>query len=153
MYAPRSWTSDPDRCRDAGLDQDTAFATKPELATRMVARFPDAGHQAAWVAGDEIYGGNLKLRTALEERGTGYVLAVARSHEVTTEAGKFRADILAKKVPKRAWQKLSAGAGAKGHRFYNWAHDAAHRLGWSGWRRRHQARSQASHYRQQATQA
>jgi hypothetical protein len=23
-------------------------------------------------------------------------------------------------VPKRAWQKLSAGAGAKGHRFYDW---------------------------------
>ena len=121
LYVPRSWTSGPDRCRDAGLDQDTAFATKPELATRMVARFLDAGHQAAWVAGDEIYGGNLKLRTALEERGTGYVLAVARSHEVTTEAGKFRAGILAKKVPKRAWQKLSAGAGAKGHRFCNWA--------------------------------
>src|SRR6266545_5165313 len=87
----------------------------------MVARFLDAGHQAAWVAGDEVYGGNPKLRTALEERGTGYVLAVACSHEVTTGAGKFRADILAKKVPKRAWQKLSAGAGAKGHRFYDWA--------------------------------
>lgn len=46
---------------------------------------------------------------------------MACSHEVTTGAGKFRADILAKKVPKRAWQKLSAGAGAKGHRVYNWA--------------------------------
>jgi SRSO17 transposase len=66
LYVPRSWTSDPDRCRDAGLDQDTTFATKPELATRMVARFLDAGHQAAWVAGDEVYGGNPRLRTALE---------------------------------------------------------------------------------------
>jgi hypothetical protein len=28
--------------------------------------------------------------------------------------------MLARKVPKRAWQKLSAGAGAKGHR-YDWA--------------------------------
>ncbi len=46
---------------------------------------------------------------------------MARSHEVTTEAAKFRADIFARNVPKRAWQKLSAGAGAKGHRFYNWA--------------------------------
>ncbi len=26
------------------------------------------------------------------------------------------------------------------------AHEAAHRFGWSDWRRRHQARSQASHY-------
>ena len=29
-------------------------------------------------------------------------------------------------------------------------HDAAHRLAWSAWRRRHQARAQASHYRRQA---
>jgi hypothetical protein len=28
---------------------------------------------------------------------------------------------LAKKVPKRAWQKLSARAGARGHRVCNWA--------------------------------
>ncbi|TJZ94574.1 IS701 family transposase [Actinacidiphila oryziradicis] len=278
LYVPRSWTSDPDRCRAAGLGEKTGFATKPELAARMVTRFLDAGHRAAWVAGDGVYGGNPTLRTALEERGTGYVLAVACSHEVTTGAGKSRADTLAKKVPKRAWQKLSAGAGAKGHRFYDWAvidladprpgsrqllirrsrstgelayyrcyspepvpltelvrvagsrwrveeffqsgnglaaldehqvrryaswsrwvtlamlahaflavvradeythpapdalipltcneiqrlfitlvvhpvHDAAHRLGWSDWRRRHQARSQASHYRRQATQA
>lgn len=32
-------------------------------------------------------------------------------------------------------------------------HDAVHRLTWSDWRRRHQARSQASHYRRQAAQA
>ncbi|PYC87578.1 IS701 family transposase [Streptomyces tateyamensis] len=124
LYIPRSWTDKPDRCRAAGLDPDTAFATKPELATRMITRFLDAGHRSPWVAGDEVYGGNPKLRTALEERGTGYVLAVACNHEVTTRAGKFRADILAKKLPKRAWQKLSAGAGAKGQRFYDWAHIA-----------------------------
>lgn len=33
----------------------------------------------------------------------------------------LRADMLARKLLKRAWQKLSAGAGAKGHRFYDWA--------------------------------
>lgn len=83
--------------------------------------FLDAGHHASWVAGDEVYGGNPTRRAALEERGTGYVPAVACSHEVTTRAGKFRADTLVKKLPKRAWQKLSAGAGAKGHRFCDWA--------------------------------
>lgn len=87
----------------------------------MITRFPDADHHASWVAGDEVYGGNPKLRAALEERATGYVLAVACSHEVTTPAGKFPADALARKLPRRAWQKLSAGAGAKGHRFYDWA--------------------------------
>ncbi|MEW2484733.1 IS701 family transposase [Streptomyces sp. NPDC048411] len=121
LYIPRSWTDQPDRCRAAGLAPDTAFATKPEQAARMIARFLDAGHRAPWVAGDEVYGGNPKLRTALEEGATGYVLAVARSHEVTTHGGKFKAEALAKKLPRRAWQKLSAGAGAKGQRFYDWA--------------------------------
>ncbi|SCF58000.1 SRSO17 transposase [Streptomyces sp. Cmuel-A718b] len=121
LYVPRSWTTDPDRCRAAGLGEETAFATNPELAAYMVARFLDAGHRAAWVAGDEVYGGNPKLRSTLEEHGTGYVLAVACSHEAATSAEKFRADTLAKKVPKRAWQKLSAGTGAKGHRCDDWA--------------------------------
>ncbi|MFC9680459.1 IS701 family transposase [Streptomyces sp. NPDC056948] len=121
LYVPRSWTSDPDRCRAAGLGEDTAFATKPELARTMIERFLDAGHRFGWVTGDEVYGGNPKLRAALEKRGLGYVLAVACSTEVTTGAGKFRVDALARKLPKRAWQKLSAGRGGKGHRYYDWA--------------------------------
>ncbi len=121
LYVPRSWTSDPDRCRAAGLGEDTVFATKPELARTMIERFLDAVHCIDWVTGDEVYGGNPKLRSALEERGLGYVLAVACSAEVTTGAGTFRADALARKLPKRAWQKLSAGRGAEGHRYYDWA--------------------------------
>lgn len=121
LYIPRSLTRDPDRCRAAGLNEDTVFATKPELATRVIGRLLDAGHRACWVAAEEVYGGNPNLRSALKERQNDYVLAVACSHEVTTGAGKFRANALAAKVPKRAWQKLSAGAGAKGHRFYDWA--------------------------------
>ncbi len=121
LYIPRSWTDQPEHCRAAGLGEKTRFATKPQLAARMIGRFLDAGHHAGWVAGDEVYGGNPSLRTTLEERGTGYVLAVACSHEAPTRAGKFRADTLAAKVPKRGWQQLSAGAGAKGQRLYHWA--------------------------------
>ncbi|WP_455568252.1 hypothetical protein [Streptomyces olivochromogenes] len=40
---------------------------------------------------------------------------------MTTGAGTFRADALVKKVPKRVWQKLSAGRGAKEQRFYDWS--------------------------------
>jgi SRSO17 transposase len=121
LYIPRSWTDGPDRCQTAGVPEERDFATKPELATAMIERFLDAGHHGSWAVGDEVYGGNPKLRAALETRGLGYVLAVARSAEITTGAGKFRADTLARKLPKRAWQKLSAGAGAKGHRLYGWA--------------------------------
>jgi SRSO17 transposase len=121
LYMPRSWTDDPARCRAAGIPDTVGFATKPALAARMVARALDAGVSAPWVAGDEVYGGNPHLRTALEERQVGYVLAVACDHQITTRAGKLRADALVEKLPNRAWQKLSAGAGAKGHRFYDWA--------------------------------
>ncbi len=50
-----------------------------------------------------------------------YVLAVAKSHRVATAAGAVRADALAKRLPPRAWQRVSTGPGAKGHRFYDWA--------------------------------
>jgi hypothetical protein len=59
------------------------------------------------------------LRAALEAQQTGYVLAVACDHQIPTHAGKLRADALARKLPKRAWQQRSAGTGAKGLRFYD----------------------------------
>ncbi|MQY40692.1 hypothetical protein SRB17_87250 [Streptomyces sp. RB17] len=98
LYIPRSWTDQPDRCRAAGLDPDTAFAAKPELAAPVIARFLDAGHHALWVAGDEVYGGNPKLRTTLEERGTGYVLAVARPR--VSPCGRA----LSWPLPTRSWR-------------------------------------------------
>jgi hypothetical protein len=38
-----------------------------------------------------------------------------------TAAGKQRADVLGARLPRRAWQHLPSGRGAKGHRFYDWA--------------------------------
>src|SRR5205823_10327751 len=49
----------------------------------------------------------------LEIRQVGYVLAVACDHRVTTATGISRADELVARLPKRAWQRLSAGTGAK----------------------------------------
>lgn len=121
LYLPRSWTCDQDRCRAAGLGADIVFATKPELARTMIERFLDAGHHVDRIAGDEVWGGNAKLHSAMEERGLGYVLAVACAAEAATKAGEFRADTPAAKIPERARQKLSASAGVKGNRFYDWA--------------------------------
>ena len=121
LYVPRSWAEDRERCQTAGIPATVGFATKPALAARMIGRALDAGACFRWVAGDEVYGGNSLLRDELERRAAGYVLAVACDHQIATKAGKLRADALVKKLPKRAWQTLSAGAGAKGHRYYDWA--------------------------------
>lgn len=77
VYLPRSWTDDPARCAAAGVPTNTEFATKPTLATTMIIRALDAGVPASWVAGDEVYGNGPHLRTELEHRGVGYVLASA----------------------------------------------------------------------------
>ena len=98
-----------------------AFATKPQLAAGMVTRALDAGTSARWVAGDEVYGDNPHLRASLEARPIGYVLAVSSTHQVVTHAGKFQAKALVARIPKRSWQRRSAGAGAKGERYYDWA--------------------------------
>jgi SRSO17 transposase len=121
LYLPRSWTADPARCAAAGIPATTRFATKPALARRMLGRALDAGTPAAWVTGDEVYGADPDLRADLERRRTGYVLAVTASCQVATAAGPCQARTIAARLPRRAWQRLSAGPGAKGYRYYDWA--------------------------------
>jgi SRSO17 transposase len=121
LYLPRSWTGDPARCDAAGVPAGTAFATKPALAGQMIGRALDAGTPAAWVTGDEVYGQDPQLRGEIARRGLGYVLAVAKTHPVTTGIGTRPAGELARRLPARAWQRISAGPGAKGPRWYDWA--------------------------------
>src|SRR6202167_1597898 len=82
LYLPEAWTDDRDRCRAAGIADEVSFATKPELAWRMIERAAAAAVPFAWVTGDEVYGGNPKLRRRLEERRLPYVMAVACSEPV-----------------------------------------------------------------------
>jgi SRSO17 transposase len=121
LYLPRCWAGDLGRRHAAGIPDEVAFATKPALAQRMIGRALDAGVAAGWVTGDEVYGADPGLRASLERRGMGSVLAVAKDHRVVAGVGALRADALAKRLPPRAWQRLSAGPGAKGHRWYDWA--------------------------------
>ena len=121
LYLPRSWTDDPERLQAAGVPSAIGFATKPALAQAMICRALDAGVPAGWVAGDEVYGANPGLRAELEARQIGYVLAVACDHRVRVAGTTQRADALLRRVPARAWQQVSCGKGAKGHRLYDWA--------------------------------
>uniref|UniRef100_UPI0035AC20FD IS701 family transposase n=1 Tax=Rhodococcus tibetensis TaxID=2965064 RepID=UPI0035AC20FD len=75
LYLPKAWTEDRDRRRAAGIDDEVAFATKPELAQTMIERALDAGMPFGWFTGDEAYGQVGKLRLWLESRGVAHVLA------------------------------------------------------------------------------
>jgi SRSO17 transposase len=121
-YLPRSWTDDRARCRAAGVPDTTEFATKVTHARRMLTRATDAGLPAAWATADEFYGNHRGLRRDLQARNTGYVLAVARNHRVTLpDSVTATVEHVARRLPSRCWNRLSAGKGAKGERDYDWA--------------------------------
>jgi SRSO17 transposase len=122
LYLPKSWTEVPQRCIDAGIpNEHRGFATKPTLARALIDRAVEAKVPAGWVAGDEVYGADPRLRSAVRGHGLGYVLAIAANRRVPTHAGPIRVDALPAVIPKYAWQKHSAGAGAHGPRLYSWA--------------------------------
>jgi SRSO17 transposase len=54
LYLPREWAEDAERRHEAGVPDEVTFATKPQLARRMLERAFVAGVPAAWVTGDSI---------------------------------------------------------------------------------------------------
>ena len=50
LYLPKEWTDDPDRLKAAYVPPDPGFATKPKLATGMIARAIAASVPFKWVA-------------------------------------------------------------------------------------------------------
>ena len=138
LYLPQGWCDDRPRRRRAGIPEAVAFVTKPQLARQMLERALDAGVPAAWVTGDEVYGGDRKLRIWLEQREQPFVLAVKSSEPLfyfgIPGRSQPHAATIAAALPAAAWQVLSAGAGSKGPREYRWAWTDLFRIGWPGWR-------------------
>jgi SRSO17 transposase len=117
LYLPEVWANDPVRRGAAGVPENTVFATKPQLGRQMLTRAFAADVPCRWVTGDSVYGADYALRRAIEKGGRGYVLAVTSRQRL---GFKTVADWL-EDVPGNGWQRLSAGAGAKGPRLYDWA--------------------------------
>src|ERR1700751_3541155 len=76
LYLPKEWTDDPDLLEAAYVPPGVGFATKPKLATSMIARAIAASVPFKWVAGDTVYGVG-EIEMALRRAGKGYVLGVA----------------------------------------------------------------------------
>src|SRR5215467_1503623 len=125
LYLPKEWTDDPDRLEATYVPADTGFATKPKLATAMIARAIVAAVPFKWVAADTVYGvGDIEQQ--LRQAGKGYVLGVSSAH-VFRSWGKRRsvsgtaADIASTRRSSD-WKRLSAGDGTKGPRLHDWCY-------------------------------
>ncbi len=141
LYLPKEWAREPERREEAGVPEEVVFATKPQLARRMLDRASKAGVPAAWVTGDSVYGADFCLRKELTERGQASVLAVKSTQSLWVwENGvpvqRPIRDVVAQ-VAQEAWVQLSAGDGAKGPRVYEWSwgvvRESAFREGWLEW--------------------
>jgi SRSO17 transposase len=122
LYLPKQWCAGRKRRERAHIPANVEFKTKTELGAAMVTGAIGAGVPFAWVAGDEVYGRASRLRTACEQAGKGYVVAVPVSFQVRLPSGRKAAVAsLARLVPATAWEMRSCGPGCKGHRDYDWA--------------------------------
>ena len=123
LYLPKAWTDSPERRAAAHVPEAVTFATKPQLAVAMIERAIGAGVPFSWVAADSVYGvGGVEL--ALRRAGKGYVLGVASTTQVHSwdKPVSGTAEEIAAALPASRWVRLSAGAGTKGPRLYDWAY-------------------------------
>jgi SRSO17 transposase len=125
LYLPKEWTDNPKRLKAAHVPADVGFATKPQIARKMIARALAKEVPFAFVAADSVYGVG-DIEALLRKAGKGYVLGVAGNH-VFHSWGKRQlvggqASTIAQNLPKNAWRRLSAGEGTKGPRWHDWAY-------------------------------
>src|SRR6202453_2337590 len=125
LYLPQVWTDDPKRMAAVYVPDGVGFATKPQIARRMIARAIGANVPFSFVAADSVYSTG-DIETALRKAGKGYVLGVAANRAFNSWSEKLHvggsAETIAQNLPKKAWRRLSAGEGTQGLRLFCLGH-------------------------------
>ncbi len=76
LYLPQQWAGDMARRDKAGVPQDVAFATKPEIALAQIERLMAQGAPKHSLLADAGYGVDTAFRERLSELGLSYVVGV-----------------------------------------------------------------------------
>jgi SRSO17 transposase len=119
VYMPDRWARDPGRRRAAGIPEDLAMTTKPDLAAAQLRRLAAAGLPSGWAAFDEVYTRSGKLRETCEKAGLAYVGILPCDFLITLPSGALiRAD---EAVKDAVFERRSCGTGTKGPRLADWA--------------------------------
>jgi SRSO17 transposase len=120
LYLPKEWTEDHARCAEAGIPETVRFATKIELAKRMLKRAFEADVPAKWVVADSFYGRSHGFRHWLEKRGLSYAVMVPKTNAVRYQGRQKRIDRLAKRLPEEAWASVPTEGVSNGRRPWEW---------------------------------
>jgi SRSO17 transposase len=76
LYLPEDWSGDPARRVKAGVPEDLAFRTKPQIALAQIRRALADGVPPGVILGDAGYGIDTGFRTTLSSLALPYVLGV-----------------------------------------------------------------------------
>lgn len=76
LYLPKEWVDDATRREKAGVPDDIAFATKPEIALAQVREAIAAGVPPGVVLADAAYGDETGFRESLTELGMLYAVGI-----------------------------------------------------------------------------
>jgi SRSO17 transposase len=76
LYLPEDWSGDPVRRAKAGVPEDLAFRTKPQIALAQIRRALADGVPPGVILGDAGYGIDTGFRTTLSSLALPYVLGV-----------------------------------------------------------------------------
>ncbi|MDB5324994.1 MAG: hypothetical protein JWM57_563 [Phycisphaerales bacterium] len=121
LYLPAAWCEDRARCDEAGVPDDVAFATKPQLAVKRLGRAFEAGLRPSFVLADSVYGSDSKFRRFLETRHQAFVVAVTSQQRFWIGFEQRRVDAIAADLPDKSWFRMSVAEGTRGPRTYDWA--------------------------------
>ena len=87
LYLPEDWCQDPARRGEARVPEKVDFQTKSQLAIQMLEQAWARGVPMEWVAGDEVYGNDPRVRDRVAQAGKKYVLAVSANTPVGRAGG------------------------------------------------------------------
>ena len=82
LYLPKDWSADRKRRKQAKVPEDIEFATKPEIALRLIDEAIEAGTAARIAVADAGYGIDTAFRDQLTARKLQYVVGVTKAVSV-----------------------------------------------------------------------
>lgn len=132
LYLPQPWADDPARRAQAGIPDNVAFQTKPQIALAQIRAAIEAGVPKATLLADAGYGVDTAFRDGITGLGLAYVVGIQTSTSLwppgaeplppkpwsgrgrppslvrrNAEHAPVPAKALALGLPKRAWRRLT----------------------------------------------
>jgi SRSO17 transposase len=87
LYLPEVWCQDAERCRQAGVPEEVAFQTKPEIALLQIRQAMERQVPEGVVLADAGYGKGTQFRTDLTQLGLQYVVGI-ETNATVWESGR-----------------------------------------------------------------